>query len=97
MAKILESVLQLNSVYGSDRPFSEAAEGCSEDLLLPRRGLLPDFFVEATEARYLCEPKRAGEMTDEVVQLKAKAATLWCQHATSVSDKTLALRSNSAR
>jgi type III restriction enzyme len=26
-------------------------------------------------------------MTDEVVQLKAKAATLWCLHATSVSDK----------
>ena len=47
----------------------------------------PDFVVETTEARYLCEPKRASEMTDEVVQLKAKAATLWCQHATSVSDK----------
>jgi type III restriction enzyme len=47
----------------------------------------PDFVVETTEARYLCEPKRASEMTDEVVQLKAKAATIWCQHATSVSDK----------
>jgi type III restriction enzyme len=47
----------------------------------------PDFVVETTEARYLCEPKRASEMTDEIVQLKAKAATLWCQHATSVSDK----------
>ncbi len=47
----------------------------------------PDFVVETTEARYLCEPKRASEITDEVVQLKAKAATLWCQHATSVSDK----------
>jgi type III restriction enzyme len=47
----------------------------------------PDFVVETTEARYLCEPKRASEMTDEVVQLKAKAATLWCQHASSVSDK----------
>jgi type III restriction enzyme len=47
----------------------------------------PDFVVETTEARYLCEPKRASEMTDEVVQLKAKAATIWCQYATSVSDK----------
>jgi type III restriction enzyme len=47
----------------------------------------PDFVVETTEARYLCEPKRASEMADEVVQLKAKAATIWCQHATSVSDK----------
>ena len=35
----------------------------------------------------MCEPKRASEMTDEVMQLKAKAATLWRQHATSVSDK----------
>ncbi len=47
----------------------------------------PDFVVETSTARYLCEPKRASEMTDEVVLLKAKAATLWCQHATSVSDK----------
>lgn len=38
-------------------------------------------------ARYLCEPKRASEMTDEIVQLKAKAATLWCQHASRVSEK----------
>jgi type III restriction enzyme len=47
----------------------------------------PDFVVETTEALYLCEPKRASELTDEVVQLKAKAATLWCQHASKVSDK----------
>ena len=47
----------------------------------------PDFVVETKDARYLCEPKRANEMTDEVVLLKAKAATLWCQHASSVSDK----------
>jgi type III restriction enzyme len=47
----------------------------------------PDFVVETTTARYLCEPKRASEMTDEVVLLKAKAATLWCQHASTVSDK----------
>ncbi len=47
----------------------------------------PDFVVETATARYLCEPKRASEMTDEVVTLKAKAATLWCEHATKVSDK----------
>jgi type III restriction enzyme len=47
----------------------------------------PDFVVETETARYLCEPKRASEMTDEVVLLKAKAATLWCQHASTVSDK----------
>jgi type III restriction enzyme len=47
----------------------------------------PDFVVETETARYLCEPKRASEMTDEIVQHKAKAATLWCQHASGVSDK----------
>jgi type III restriction enzyme len=43
--------------------------------------------VETGTTRYLCEPKRASEMTDEVVLLKAKAAVLWCQHATMVSEK----------
>ena len=47
----------------------------------------PDFVVETETARYLCEPKRATEMTDEVVLLKAKAARLWCEHASTVSDK----------
>jgi len=47
----------------------------------------PDFVVETETARYLCEPKRASEMTDDVVLLKAQAAKLWCEHATTVSDK----------
>jgi type III restriction enzyme len=47
----------------------------------------PDFVVETTEARYLCEPKRASEMTDEIVKMKAKAAAIWCSNASSVSDK----------
>ena len=47
----------------------------------------PDFVVETETARYLCEPKRAIEMSDEVVLLKAKAASLWCEHASTVSDK----------
>jgi type III restriction enzyme len=47
----------------------------------------PDFVVETREARYLSEPKRASEILDDIVQLKAKAATIWCQDATSVSDK----------
>ncbi len=47
----------------------------------------PDFVVETEDAKYLCEPKRASEIDDEVVRLKAKAAVLWCQHATTVSDK----------
>ena len=47
----------------------------------------PDFVVETTTDRFLCEPKRASEMSDETVLLKAKAAALWCQHASTVSDK----------
>jgi type III restriction enzyme len=47
----------------------------------------PDFVVETMTDRFLCEPKRASEMDDSVVQSKAKAAALWCRHASIVSDK----------
>ena len=42
----------------------------------------PDFVVETKTAKFLCEPKRANEMTDEVVLAKADAAATWCKHAT---------------
>jgi type III restriction enzyme len=42
----------------------------------------PDFFVETKTAKFLCEPKRANKMIDEVVLAKADAAATWCQHAT---------------
>ena len=42
----------------------------------------PDFVVEAKTAKFLCEPKRASEMTDVEVLAKAEAAVKWCQHAT---------------
>jgi len=42
----------------------------------------PDFVVEARSGKFLCEPKRASEITDDIVQAKADAAALWCQHAT---------------
>jgi type III restriction enzyme len=42
----------------------------------------PDFVVETTMEKFLCEPKRANEMTDEVVLGKADAAAIWCKHAT---------------
>ena len=41
----------------------------------------PDFAVETKTEKLLCEPKRATEMTDEVVLAKARAATEWCRHA----------------
>jgi type III restriction enzyme len=47
----------------------------------------PDFVVETKTAKFLCEPKRANEMTDEIVQTKAKAAALWCKRASAMSDK----------
>lgn len=42
----------------------------------------PDFVVEAETEKFLCEPKRANEMTDEAVLAKADAAATWCKHAT---------------
>jgi type III restriction enzyme len=48
---------------------------------------LPDFIVETSATRYLCEVKRSIELDDPVVQQKAKAARLWCERASSVSDK----------
>ncbi len=42
----------------------------------------PDFVVETTTEKYLCEPKRASEVSDDIVQLKADAAAVWCEHAT---------------
>ena len=43
---------------------------------------VPDFVAETKTMRFLCEPKRKDEMQDEVVQAKARAASLWCQRAT---------------
>ncbi|MEC4685425.1 MAG: DEAD/DEAH box helicase family protein [Nitrospirota bacterium] len=42
----------------------------------------PDFVVETTAGKFLCEPKRASEVSDDVVQSKADAAAVWCEHAT---------------
>jgi type III restriction enzyme len=41
----------------------------------------PDFVVETKTEKFLCEPKRANEMTDEVVLAKADAAATWCKYA----------------
>ncbi len=41
----------------------------------------PDFVVETDKAKYICEPKAANEMTDETVLAKARAAAVWCEHA----------------
>ena len=42
----------------------------------------PDFVVETTTGKFICEPKRADEIKDETVQAKARGAVTWCQHAT---------------
>jgi len=47
----------------------------------------PDFVVETIDRMYICEPKMASEMDDEVVQAKARAAATWCKYASEVSDK----------
>jgi len=42
----------------------------------------PDFAVETKTEKLICEPKRASEMSDEIVLAKARAAAEWCKHAT---------------
>lgn len=42
----------------------------------------PDFVAETKTGKYLCEPKRASEVSDDIVQSKADAAAVWCSHAT---------------
>jgi type III restriction enzyme len=42
----------------------------------------PDFVVETTSAKILCEPKRASEMETDIVRQKSAAAVEWCRHAT---------------
>jgi len=42
----------------------------------------PDFVVETSTGKFLCEPKAVGEMNDPTVLEKARAAALWCRHAT---------------
>ena len=47
----------------------------------------PDFVVETTDCKYLCEPKRADQIGTDEVQAKARAATTWCQYATEHAQK----------
>lgn len=47
----------------------------------------PDFVVETKDRKWICEPKRASEMTDETVAAKARAAALWCGYASEAGGK----------
>jgi type III restriction enzyme len=50
-------------------------------------GYEPDFVVETRTGKFLCEPKRSADLTDKQVQEKARAASRWCEKASSVSPK----------
>lgn len=41
----------------------------------------PDFVVETSTRKFLCETKRADHMKDPIVLAKAKSAATWCRHA----------------
>ena len=41
----------------------------------------PDFVVETNKEKFLCEPKRSNEMTNDIVLAKAQAAAVWCNNA----------------
>jgi type III restriction enzyme len=42
----------------------------------------PDFVLETSMAKFICEPKSAADMQDSKVIAKANAAAEWCKHAT---------------
>jgi type III restriction enzyme len=44
-------------------------------------GYEPDFVIETATEKFLCEIKRADEVSSEDVQQKAKAAVKWCEFA----------------
>ena len=54
----------------------------------PGKGYDPDFVVETATEKWICEPKKAGEMADEVVQSKARSAVRWCRHASEFASKS---------
>lgn len=83
----------------SERRFATILEDDAEVLkwVRPPRDLLkiqyaeddnynPDFIIEAISRLYLCEIKRASELSDATVQNKAAAAIQWCKRASEVSD-----------
>ncbi|MBN1589533.1 MAG: DEAD/DEAH box helicase family protein [Pirellulales bacterium] len=47
----------------------------------------PDFVLETSAQKYLCEVKSKDEMNDPVVLAKADKAAEWCSHALAVGDK----------
>lgn len=42
----------------------------------------PDFVVESSSGKLICEVKRTGDIDDVEVQAKARAAATWCENAT---------------
>jgi type III restriction enzyme len=48
------------------------------------RNYHPDFIVETHTGRFVVELKREDWKEDENVRRKAKAAALWCQHASAL-------------
>ena len=77
---------RLAVVLESDMAVEKWARLTKNDIVLQydREGshYYPDFVVETKSAKYLCEPKAANEMEDATVLAKARAAALWCEHAT---------------
>lgn len=41
----------------------------------------PDFVLETSQYKYICEIKKEDDLTDQVVQDKARAVVNWCTHA----------------
>jgi len=48
----------------------------------------PDFIVETKTGKWICEVKRASDISDPEVQAKAQTAQLWCQRATEATGES---------
>ncbi len=48
----------------------------------------PDFVVETSKMKFLCEVKRSDDVEDTDVESKAKAAVTWCKNATEHETKS---------
>ncbi|MBN2340731.1 MAG: DEAD/DEAH box helicase family protein [Deltaproteobacteria bacterium] len=53
----------------------------------PNHDYEPDFVVETSTEKLMCEPKRADQLKDETVIAKANAAAKWCTHASDHEQK----------
>lgn len=76
-------LVQDNLIFIFISPFSASGTKAAKDTFQIHYGNYnSDFVIETKSAKYIAEPKAENEIQDETVLAKARAAALWCKHAT---------------